>query len=124
MHTTSREVKSPRCLYCDDRMVLRDWHDIFFGKGFFYECSCGARSPIEASEQTAYESARRSGALTEEDLLSFTEQVPIYVKHRYGEWQQNGWHIWNSEQSENDCEIASLKNYGICWDAYLSAQDD
>jgi hypothetical protein len=123
MYTTSREDKSPRCPYCDDRMVLRDWHDVFFGKGSFYECTCGARSPIEASQQTAYESARRSDPLTKKDLLSFDEPLPIYVKHRYGDWQQDGWHIWSPEHGDNDCEIANLENYGICWDAFLAKPD-
>ena len=42
-----------RCPWCGAEMVLRDWHDIFFGKGNFYECVCGAKSPIKASPDVA-----------------------------------------------------------------------
>jgi hypothetical protein len=57
--------------------------------------------------------------LSKDELLHVEEQIPIYVMHRYGAWQQNGWHIWNPEIKENDTEIADLENYGITWDAYL-----
>lgn len=114
----------PRCPYCEDNMVLRDWQDIFFGKGYFYECSCGARSPIEVSVKTAFESARRSSPLSKEDLLSFDVQIPIYVKHRHGDWRQNGWHIWCPETSDMDCEISDLENYGITWDAYFRVPEE
>ena len=50
-------MDNPKCPYCGAEMVLRDWHDIFFGKGNFYECVCGAKSPIKASPDTAHAAA-------------------------------------------------------------------
>ena len=48
-----------RCPYCGAEMVLRDWHDVFFGKGNFFECVCGAKSPIKASPDAARAAAMR-----------------------------------------------------------------
>jgi hypothetical protein len=66
------------------------------------------------------ETAHTNYPLSKEDLLMFSEPIPIYVQHRYGEWQQDGWHIWSPEKGDRDCEIANLENYGICWDAFLA----
>lgn len=48
---------APRCPHCGQETVLRDWHDVFFGKGNCYECACGARTPIKVSPDAAYSAA-------------------------------------------------------------------
>ena len=48
-----------RCPWCGSKMVIRDWQDIFFGKGNFFECVCGAKGPIKASPDTALAAMQR-----------------------------------------------------------------
>ena len=50
---------TPKCPYCGTEMVLRYWQDVFFGKGNFYECVCGAKSPIKVSPGEALAAAMR-----------------------------------------------------------------
>lgn len=96
---------------------------------FWWECECGAKSPARESDSDAYAVASQryvepNRKLTMEDLGDLLEPTPIYVLHRYGAWQLNGWHIWEPCLEDRDCEIYDVGNYGITWDAYLRRPTD
>ncbi|MFA7255979.1 MAG: hypothetical protein WC047_00175 [Kiritimatiellales bacterium] len=63
-------------------------------------------------------------ALTLEELDALEEPTPVYVKHRYGAWQQDGWHIWSPFAEDRDCELYDTQNYGITWEAWIRRPTD
>ena len=78
------------CPYCGAEMVLRDWHDVFFGKGNFFECVCGAKTPIKASPDAAHAAAMQrwqepNRVLTLEEILALDPDGATCVESRRGE---------------------------------------
>lgn len=76
-----------KCPYCGAEMALRDWHDIFFGKGNFFECVCGAKSPIKASPDTAHAAAMEryvepNRVLTFEEIMNLDPDGTTCVEER------------------------------------------
>lgn len=103
-----------RCLHCGQLMVLRDWHDVFFGKGNCYECCCGARSPIKASPEAAYSAAmaryiEENRVLTWEEFLALPNKMLACREYR-GDERYSPCHMW--------------EGYGKTWRAWLRRPTD
>lgn len=100
------------CPYCGAEMVLRDWQDIFFGKGNFYECVCGAKSPIKVSPDTAHAAAMTryvepNRVLTWGELVERIKLYPVWLEDktypRCSEWvnpEEEPYTEWELEMAE------------------------
>lgn len=125
---------TPKCLYCGTTMKPDRTFMSMLPAGerphFWYLCGeCGSRSPAMRTQEDAKAAALQRYVeplkpMTLDELTTIEEPTPIYVLHRYGEWQQNGWHIWEPRPDDRDCETSDTQNYGITWDAYLRRPTD
>ena len=105
---------TPKCPYCGTEMVLRDWHDVFFGKGNFYECVCGAKSPIKVSHDEACAAAMRrwvepNRVLAWEEFLALPDKMLVCREYR-GDERYSPRHMW--------------EGYGKTWRAWLRRPTD
>lgn len=106
-----------RCPWCGTGMVLRDWHDVFFGKGNFFECVCGAKTPIKASPDTTRAAAMQrwqepSRVLTLEEVRD-RGGCPVWCEDRDGSG------VWalvdNGEDKCFDADYGDWEFYCYGW---------
>jgi hypothetical protein len=126
-----------RCLYCGAEMVIRDWHDIFFGEGNFYECVCGAKSPIKVSRDEARAAAMQryqpeNRVLTLEEVeIAFSEGNVLYAENLV--FGIKGWVRNQGDCSNLNCHTYGeypsnwgtfARSYGIRWRLWLRRPTD
>lgn len=52
-------MKNPKCLYCDQEMDAKSHTFNMWDTKFYFECLCGARTPMESIPEAAYAAAMR-----------------------------------------------------------------